>query len=337
MELAFVSSYAEELFAAFANPSKRVFWGFLLSSLVIAMVWCRFIRHQTITDSIRLIFSRTAWWSKSARADYKIMLINGAINTILAPKLLGQMTVALLIFQWMHDVFNGRPMAVSLLPGWVVMALFTMTLFVVDDFARYIVHRMLHRIPLLWSFHQVHHTATSLNPLTVYRVHPLEGVLFILRGSLVQGCCLALFVFFFGEQVGLVTVIGANVLNFAFNVFGSNLRHSHVSIGFWRPVERIFISPAQHQVHHSIAVEHHDKNFGVALAIWDLMFGTHCYSKKNQEIEFGLINSPAHHNQKLKTVYFQPFRQAFETVSRAIAKRLAKQKFQFAENKNLFL
>ena len=324
MELTFVSSYLEEIFSAFTNPSKRVFWGFLLSSLVIAMVWCRYFRHQTTADSIRLIFSRTAWWSKSARADYKIMLINGAINSILAPKLIGQMTVALLIFQWMHDVLDGRPMTGTLLPDWAVMLLFTITLFVVDDLARYIVHRLLHRLPFLWSFHKVHHTATSLNPLTVYRVHPMEGVLFILRGSLVQGCCLALFVFFFDEQVGLVTVIGANVLNFAFNVFGSNLRHSHISIGFWRPVERIFISPAQHQIHHSIAVEHHDKNFGVALAIWDLMFGTHCYSSKDQEIEFGLTNNPAHHRQNLKSIYLYPFIEVIAKSYSPIANKLTK-------------
>lgn len=328
MELALVSSYVDEIFAAFIDPSKRVFWGFLLSSLVIAMVWCRFIRHQTISDSIQLIFSRTAWWSKSARADYKILLINGAINSILAPKLLGQMTVALVIFQWLHDVFDGRPMAGSLLPDWVVMVLFTLTLFVFDDLARYIVHRMLHRIPLLWSFHKVHHSATSLNPLTVYRVHPIEAVLFILRGSLVQGTCLTLFVFFFGEQVGLVTIIGANVLNFSFNVFGSNLRHSHVSIGFWYPVERIFISPAQHQIHHSVAVEHHDKNFGVALAVWDLIFGTHCYSNKDQEIEFGLTSSPAHQRQSLKSIYLHPFREVTVSINSAVVKYLAKWYFQ---------
>lgn len=330
MELGFVSSYADELFAAFANPSKRVFWGFLLSSLVIAMVWCRFIRRQTITESIRLIFSRAAWWSKSARADYKIMLINGAVNSILAPRLLGQMTVALAIFQWMHNVFAGRPIAGTLLPDWAVMALFTFALFVVDDLARYIVHRLLHRVPLLWSFHKVHHSAASLNPLTVYRVHPLESALFILRGSLVQGCCLALFVFFFGEQVGLVTVIGANVLNFAFNALGSNLRHSHVSIGFWHPVERVFISPAQHQIHHSVAVEHHDRNFGVALAIWDLMFGTHCHSNRDQQIEFGLTGNPAHRRQDLAAIYLHPFREAFAQLNAAIAKYAAKPYFRNA-------
>ena len=108
-------------------------------------------------------------------------------------------------------------------------------------------------IPVLWAFHKVHHSATALNPLTVFRTHPIESIVFSLRGALVQGICIAVFVFFFGGQVQLVTVFGAGILNFLFNALGANLRHSHIPIGFWKPVEYVFISPAQHQIHHSTA------------------------------------------------------------------------------------
>lgn len=56
----------------------------------------------------------------------------------------------------------------------------------------------------------------------------------------------ALFVFFFGSAVDLFTVLRANVLLFAFNATGANLRHSHVRISYGRRVERILMSPAQH-------------------------------------------------------------------------------------------
>jgi len=39
-------------------------------------------------------------------------------------------------------------------------------------------------------------------------------------------------------------------------------------------VRSVRISPAQHQVHHSVDAKHHHRNFGSALAIWDWMFGT---------------------------------------------------------------
>ena len=54
----------------------------------------------------------------------------------------------------------------------------------------------------------------------------------------------------------------------------ANLRHSHVWITYGRIMERLLISPAQHQIHHSKNKVHFDRNFGVVLAIWDGMFGT---------------------------------------------------------------
>ena len=69
---------------------------------------------------------------------------------------------------------------------------------------------------------------------------------------------------------------------------GSNLRHSHISISYGKIVEKILISPAQHQIHHSVEKKHHDKNFGVTFAIWDYFFNTLVYSQSNQKIKYGL-------------------------------------------------
>jgi sterol desaturase/sphingolipid hydroxylase (fatty acid hydroxylase superfamily) len=69
-------------------------------------------------------------------------------------------------------------------------------------------------------------------------------------------------------------VLGVDVVGFAFAVLGANLRHSHVWLSYGPFVERLAISPAHHQVHHSVDAKHHDRNFGSALAIWDWMFGT---------------------------------------------------------------
>ena len=75
---------------------------------------------------------------------------------------------------------------------------------------------------------------------------------------------------------------------------GSNLRHSHINIKYWKWLEYIFISPAQHQLHHSIAQEHYDKNFGAALAIWDWLFGSLHLSEEEKatfKIEKGVVIS----------------------------------------------
>jgi len=302
-------------FAAFFNPQKRIFWGYLLASLLVALLWLTILQKKHITPALQQIFSPTSWLSQSARADYALMIINGIIMTLLSPQLLGNATIASLLFLGLHDIFNGRALLTNNIPNEVIAISFTLFLFIFDDFARYWLHRWLHTSPLLWAFHKVHHSATSLNPFTVFRTHPVEAVLFTLRSALVQGITVALFIFFFGDKVTLVTVLGASLLTFIFNILGSNLRHSTVSITYPRKIEAIFISPAQHHIHHSYAPEHIDKNFGVVFAIWDKWFGSHCFSEKKQGLSYGLKHNTNHYQHSLSTLYLSPFKEAWRYIA----------------------
>jgi len=227
MELA--GSWAASLTSAFVDPGKRLFLGYLVSSVLIALAWLVLVRREALRQAFARLLDRDSWWSRSARADYRVMAINAAVMMLISPRLVGQLGVSIAVFEWMHVAFEGRP-APGVLPDWGVATVFTLSLFVVDDLSRYTVHRLLHRVPCLWAFHKVHHTATALNPLTVYRTHPVEGMIFVLRGALVHGSCTGVFVFFFGAQVTLATVLGASVCSVAFNALGANLRHSHIHI-----------------------------------------------------------------------------------------------------------
>lgn len=302
-------TWAVSLTSAFVDPGKRLFLGYLASSALIALAWLVFVQRNDLRPAFARLLERRSWWSRSARADYRVMAINAAIMMLVSPRLIGQLGVSIAVFEWLHGAFEGRP-APAMLPDWGVALLFTLTLFVVDDLSRYVVHRLLHRVPWLWAFHKVHHTATALNPLTVYRTHPVEGMIFVLRGALVHGSCTGVFVFFFGAQVSLATVLGASVFSVAFNALGANLRHSHIDLGFWRPVERLFISPAQHQLHHSIARRHHDRNFGAALALWDWLGGTHCHSETGARLQFGVAGETAQSAHTLGALYFRPIVEA---------------------------
>lgn len=294
-----------EWLADFLNPQKRIFWGFLLSSLLIALFWLFFCQRKSWLSSLHTVFNRETWLSRSARADYLLMFINSVILTLLSPRLLTQTAVAIALFTWLHESFHGRPL-INEIAAWKVSLCFTFFLFVVDDFTRYWLHRWLHTIPFLWTFHKIHHSASTLNPLTVFRTHPVEAVLFSTRSALVQGFSIALFVFFFGDKVTMTTVLGASLFNFLFNVLGSNLRHSPVSIPYWRPLEKLLISPAQHHIHHSSAKQHIDKNFGVILSIWDLMFGSHCHSTPNQQLSYGITQSKGYKPHSLFNLYLEP-------------------------------
>ena len=105
----------------------------------------------------------------------------------------------------------------------------------------------------------------------------------------------------------LYTVLGVNIFVFLFNILGSNLRHSHVGIRYWKWVEYIFISPAQHQLHHSIARDHHDKNFGAALAVWDWLFGSLHHSVEFDTLELGIEKNQKDESHDLKYLYINPF------------------------------
>jgi len=160
-----------------------------------------------------------------------------------------------------------------------------------DDLAVYWIHRLQHRMPLLWSFHQIHHSATTLTPFTQLRIHPIELVVNNLRGGLVFGAVSGFFVYLTGGHISPLSFLGVNVFAFLFFTFGANLRHSPVGLKYWRPIEHVFISPKQHQIHHSTSPQHHDRNFGSKFALWDWAFGTLYTSENTEQLNFGLADN----------------------------------------------
>ncbi len=315
----FVDRLADQLL----NPQKRVFLGYLASAFALAFAFQWIAARGTLRNALGRLFSPGIWWSRSARADYRIAVLNQAVMMGVVPRLVSKLAVATLLFEAMHVWFDGRALMLAGAPGWAVAAGFTVFLFLLDDATRYLLHRWLHAWPVLWCFHRVHHTAETLTPFTVYRTHPVEGVLFALRSTLVQAGAIAAFVFFLGDRVELVTVLGANAIVFAFNVAGSNLRHSHVRISYGRIVERLLISPAQHQIHHSVEARHANRNFGTVLAVWDWIGGSLRLAERGPDLRFGLPGAGAE-SHRLANVYLAPFRDAAAILYKPLLRRLAR-------------
>ncbi|MEM8775446.1 MAG: sterol desaturase family protein [Pseudomonadota bacterium] len=297
------------LFSDFTNPKKRVFAGYLGISVLIALAWLIFVHKTTLRDGFRRIFDPRVWFSRSAWADYKIFVINRIFTGFISPLLLTQVIIATAVYTalissdlefWGVWEDASKPL---------VIGLFSLAMFVVDDFTKYLMHRWMHKWPILWPIHKVHHAAETMTPMTVYRVHPLEGVLYASRSAVAQGSVISLFYYLFGNTVDLYTILGVNVLVFVFHVTGSNLRHSHIDIRYPKWLEHVLISPAQHQLHHSVAEEHFDKNFGAALAVWDWLFGSLHVSEHEKELTFGLDASEKHSPTELTKIYFGPLRE----------------------------
>ena len=281
------------------DPNKRLFWIYIISSIVLAIVYFYIGKKNT-----RVIMSSKLWLHPSAKLDYYYFFLSYFINIfLLVPFIVSAKTIAFSTnkFLFLHfDYFDNTIFTYS-----QIVLLYTITLFLVSDFTRYWLHRFLHTIPILWEFHKVHHSAKVLTPITFYRVHPVENFLFGLRYSLSIGFVTGIFIYFFGAMIDIYTVVGVNVFLFAFSIFGANLRHSHVPFSYFAFIEKWLMSPKQHQIHHSR--KHFDKNYGGFVSIWDRMFGSLQLSNEVPILKFGLRKNQMGDYASLKSLIFRPF------------------------------
>tara|TARA_B100001029_G_scaffold5654_1_gene4071 strand:+ start:82 stop:1092 length:1011 start_codon:yes stop_codon:yes gene_type:complete len=312
--------YTSQITNQFIDPKKRVFLFYILISILIAAAWFMINKKLSLKKTLIKIFDKKIFFSKSAKSDYKIFLINQLIMMIVSPFLITQLTIATALYFYFHTIdWLSAGMFVGIAKIYIILS-FTIFQFTIDDFSKYIVHRFMHKWPVLWALHKVHHSATVLTPMTVFRTHPLEGIIFSLRSAITQAIGISLFFYLFGNLVSLYTIVGVNVFVFVFNILGSNLRHSHIGIRYWKWLEYIFISPAQHQLHHSVAFEHHDKNFGAALAVWDWLFGSLHHSVEFETLHLGIKKDQKETTHNLRNLYFDPINEIKKHIFNKIKK-----------------
>lgn len=306
-----IEFFQSDILGQFLNPKKRLFLGYLLTAFLIALGWLCIVQRQNLKQAFKLVFAPAVWLSRSSRADVMCFLVNRVFFMLFRPLLITQIVIATALYQFFHFQTVFPIGLFSDAPYWVSTLLFTLCFFLLDDFSRFALHLALHKIPFLWEFHKFHHSAETLTPLTVTRTHPIEGILFTFRSALVQGVSIALFLFLFGQQVSLLTFLGVNVFVILFHGLGSNLRHSHIAIRYPAVVEKVLMSPAQHHLHHSSEVEHFDKNFGVALSIWDRMAGSFMHSQK-APFTFGIGAETKDFTKTVAHMYVMPFVRIFK-------------------------
>ena len=89
---------------------------------------------------------------------------------------------------------------------------------------------------MLWRFHELHHSQEDMSVLTVFRTHPLIHVSYLV--ALIPGVVLLAN----GAMSTTVLVVYGAIVAFA---------HSNTRLGFG-PLERIFVSPNYHRIHHKV-------------------------------------------------------------------------------------
>jgi sterol desaturase/sphingolipid hydroxylase (fatty acid hydroxylase superfamily) len=299
----------QELASYVLDANKRIYCLYLLSAIALALfVYRKNTDTKNVTRFMQFIFPRHVYSHRSAKHDYALLVINKLIKSALFPAIVITMApIAINTASFLEFVFGYINPIV--LPSVAIIAIFTLLLFLADDFSRFFLHYLLHKVPVLWEFHQVHHSAKVLTPFTIYRSHPVESLFYAFRMSITQGVVVGCCYYIFGPTLQMFDILGANLFVFLFNIFGSNLRHSHIWLSWGDKVENWFISPAQHQIHHSDNAQHFDANYGSALACWDRLFNSLIKSSQVGKISFGISVNHAGHNS-LQQIYFQPFKKA---------------------------
>lgn len=282
------------------NPNKRIFWVYILSSILITIIYFYFNSR-----SKKVILSSKLWLHPSAKLDYYYFFISYFVKVfMLIPIVVSAKTIAFFVNKHIYlqfDYYENTFFSYE-----IVIVMYTLSLFLISDFSRYWLHRFLHTIPFLWEFHKVHHSAKVLTPITFYRVHPIENLLYGIRYSLSIGFVTGIFIYFFGAMIDIYSVLGVNIIVFVFSIMGANLRHSHVQVSFGEKIEKWFISPKQHQIHHSR--KHFNKNYGGTLAVWDRLFATLKLSKEVKILKFGLRKNQMNDYITVFDLLIKPFK-----------------------------
>lgn len=156
---------------------------------------------------------------------------------------------------------------------WLLQFLEAMLL---TDLCQYWFHRAFHRVPFLWGFHAVHHSAKAMDWLAGARMHFIEIIL--LRGVT------SLPLLTLGFEPSVMQAYIALVYVYS-GLVHANLRGDFDRFGHW------MVTPRFHHWHHGIEREAIDVNFAIHFPLWDKLFGTFYLPPKTWPAGYGIPES----------------------------------------------
>ena len=191
------------------------------------------------------------------------------------------------------------------------------------DFITYVLHRVMHFVPIFWQVHQVHHSVTEMNASTQFRQHPLALITTV------------------AMQLPLLWILGIPGISWVIYAFFSlavELWH-HSTLRLPVRADRwlgfILVTPRFHRTHHHFERRFHDSNYGSVFPIWDRLLGT--VATAPVDATTGLISSKPDKTGRtvsLARCLLMPFQRARaapadgDMLALKAKRRSARQKFQ---------
>ena len=262
-------------FVTLHEPALRL--GAFLVTMVVMICW------EGMAPRRLRVLSRAVRWPQ----NIGIVAINTALVRILFP------AAAVGAALWAAESDIGLFHWV-VVPHWAMIALSVILL----DLLIYGQHVVMHKVPLLWRLHRMHHIDRDVDFTTALRFHPVEIILSA------------------GIKFLAVIVLGAPaVAVILFEVIlnsSAMFNHGNVRLGvaFDRILRTIIVTPDMHRVHHSVISRETNSNYGFALAVWDRLFGTYRKSpaRGHDAMTLGLPAFRAPGDGRLFSLLLNPFR-----------------------------
>lgn len=157
-------------------------------------------------------------------------------------------------------------------PWWLQLLVF----FILLDFLQWFTHKMLHRVPVLWRFHQVHHSIKEMGFAGHLRYHPMENIFYKPLKTL--GVML----------LGGFEPQHAYAVHFLTIVIG-HLNHANIKLDYG-VLRYVINNPVMHLYHHSFQLpksHRHGVNFGISLSVWDYLFNSAYVPETSGNLKLG--------------------------------------------------
>jgi sterol desaturase/sphingolipid hydroxylase (fatty acid hydroxylase superfamily) len=180
--------------------------------------------------------------------------------------------------------------------------LYWFALFILEDFAFYIEHRIDHYCRIFWAVHVTHHSSEEFNLTTGFRSSVLQPVY-----RFFYFIPLALFGFHPMDIVFMYSIT---------QTYGI-LVHTQYINKMPRWFETLFVSPSHHRVHHASNIIYLDKNMGMCLIIWDKIFGTFQEEIKEEPVKYGLTKPVTNRNDTFKIIFHE-----WQNIGKDVTKKL---------------
>jgi sterol desaturase/sphingolipid hydroxylase (fatty acid hydroxylase superfamily) len=209
---------------------------------VVMMLW------EILAPKRALSVSKLQRWTH----NIGLLLLNSIVLRLLFPAAAIGIAYAAANAGW--GLFNRVA-----LPYWLEVVVAVLLL----DLAIYLQHVLMHRVPLLWRLHRVHHADLDIDMTTGSRFHTLE----IILSMLIKWVVISLL----GPAL-LAVLIFETLLNGMAMFNHANVRLPGALDGLLR---KLLITPDVHRVHHSILLRETNSNYGFNLSVWDRLFRTY--------------------------------------------------------------